>query len=106
MKNNMQEEETKQKEMEKKREEQLAALAIRRAIQRYRTVSPDKYNKAKEEFDSVIDQYLEACGAQKNELAVEIDHVVNATTQRIEQLEEIKRREVEMEEENKKQEEI
>jgi len=95
MQKRVEEERRKKEEMEKKRQEQMAVLAIRKVMQKYRSVAPDKHMEVKQELDEVISQHLEACGSQKDKLTTEIEQAVTATKTRIEQVEEMKRKEEE-----------
>merc|ERR1712187_98898 len=76
----------KEAELEAKKLEQVAVLAIRRVMQKFRASTIDQFEAHKQELDLVIQQQIEKTGSQKDRLVTEIQQAVAATRERLEKV--------------------
>merc|ERR1719247_235021 len=101
------EEKKRAEEMAAKKLEQVAVLAIRRAMQTFRASTPEKFDENKKALDEAVAQEMDKAGSQKERLATEIEQAIEATKTRIEQIAEARKKEEERKaQENEKRKEM
>jgi len=96
--NRANEQKNKEAEMAKKKLEQIAVLNVRRVMQKFRATAPDKFDDAKKEMDEVMQTNMETLGTQKDRLVQEVEQAVTTTKARIDQIQELKKKEEEKKE--------
>merc|ERR1719247_1792679 len=89
------EEKKRAEEMRAKKLEQVAVLAIRRAMQTFRASTPEKFDENKKALDEAVAQEMDKTGSQKERLTTEIEQAIEATKTRIEQIAEARKKEEE-----------
>merc|ERR1719247_2653924 len=89
------EEKKRAEEMQAKKLEQVAVLAIRRAMQTFRASTPEKFDENKKALDEAVAQEMDKTGSQKERLTTEIEQAIEATKTRIEQIAEARKKEEE-----------
>merc|ERR1740133_757689 len=88
----------KEAEMASKKLEQGAVLNVRRAVQKFRTSTPDTYEANKTELDQALQKDMATLGSQAERLTQEVETAVTQTKERLEKAAEMKKKQEEAKE--------
>jgi len=98
MNKRMEEQKKKTAEMEAKKLEQVGVLNVRRAMQKFKVTTPDKYEEYKNELDAALQKETDTLGSQKDRIVEEVLAAITTTKARIDQVAELKKKEEEKKE--------